>query len=131
MAWQEPYVEWANGNMFTYEDMNRIVGNINYLYPSAGLSTYTQNDILGVADWAAVLAALSDLIRTSGLSAVVPGDAMTADTMNDVENLLQDLYDRIGLNAAQAPATIYAGDDLYAASTGSYTDIAENYSRGV
>ena len=32
MAWQTPYTSWSNGNLFTYEDMNRITGNINYLY---------------------------------------------------------------------------------------------------
>lgn len=131
MAWQEPHMDWANGNMFTYEDMNRIVGNINYLYPSAGLTEYTQNDILNVTDWAAVLAALSDLIATSGVESSLPGDGMTADTINDIESLLQTLYDRIGLNAAQAVATIYTNDDLYAAESGAYEDVVENYSRGV
>ena len=132
MAWQTPYTTWSNGNRFTYDDMNRIAGNVNYLYPAASLKAdYTNNDILTTTQWAALLSALQDLIVTTGLSAEIPGEAMTADTINDIESLTQTLYDRIGLNNAQAVANIYTGDDLYAAATGQYTDVAENYTRGV
>lgn len=132
MAWQDPVTTWSNGNRFTYNDMNRIAGNVNFLYPSANLKDdYTQNDFLTTTQWSALTSALQDLIVTTGLSAEIPGEAMTADTINDIESLTQDLYDRIGLNNAQVVANIYTGDDLYAAATGQYTDVAENYTRGV
>lgn len=130
MAWTYTYTDWSNGNNFTHDDMNRITGNINYLYPSAGLPTYTQNDILTTTDWTDVTDALSVLISVSGVGGSVPGDTMTADTMNEVEGLIQQIYDRINLNNAQAVANIYAGDDLYTASVGQYST-CDNYSRGV
>lgn len=131
MAWTYTYTDWSNGNNFTHEDMNRISGNINYLYPAAALPTYTQNDILTTTDWAELVKALMALINASGVSGEAPGSILTADTINQVERLIQDIYDRINLNMAQEVATVYAGDDLYAAATGSYTDISENYVRGV
>ena len=130
MAWQTPYTSWSNGNMFTYEDMNRITGNINYLYPAANLPTVTQNDFLTVTLWHSVLGALQTLIFVSGVAADVPGDEMTADTMNDVEDLIQRIADRIELNIAQTVATVYSGDDVRAAESGGYTDVTENYVRG-
>lgn len=130
MAWQTPYTSWSNGNLFTYEDMNRITGNINYLYPGANLPEVTQNSFLTVSLWHSVLNALQTLIYVSGLSADVPGDEMTADTMNDVEDLIQRLADRIELNLAQTVATVYTGDDVYVAESGGYTDVSENYVRG-
>lgn len=130
MAWQTPKTNWSNGNRFTYIDMNRITGNINYLYPGANLPTYTQNDFLTKNGWDALLSALDLLVTTSGLDATVPGDAMTGDTMNEVEGLILDLKERIELNAAQAVANIYAGDDIYTAAAGSYPN-AENYVRGI
>ena len=131
MAWSDPYVNWSNGNNFTYDDMNRITGNINYLYPAASLPTYTQNDILTTTDWSNVQTALATLLAASGVAGTIPGNSMTADTMNAVEGLLLEIYDFLNLKAAQSVATVYCGDNLYASNMGSYTDIAENYVRGV
>lgn len=126
MAWQTPYTTWSNGNRFTYDDMNRIAGNVNYLYAAADLKDdYTNNDFLSASEWTALQAALQTLIATTGLSAEVPGDAMTADTINEVESLIQDLYDRITLNQAQAVAVVHVGQGYYTAET------AQNYLRGV
>jgi hypothetical protein len=130
MAWIEPVTNWSNGNRFTYADMNRITGNVNYLYPAANLPTYTQNDFLTRSGWDALLSALDTLVTATGLDATVPGDAMTGDTMNEVESLILALKERIELRAAQAVATIYAGDGIYTADAGQYPN-AENYVRGV
>lgn len=131
MAWTYTYINWSNGNNFTHDDMNRINANINYLYPAAALPTFTQNDILTTTNWSDMLSALSALVNASGVSGTVPGSTLTADTINAVEGLIQDIYDRINLNNAQGVATVYVGDDLYAAAAGSYTDISENYVRGI
>lgn len=130
MAWTTPFTNWSNGNRFTYNDMNRITGNINYLYPGASLPIYTQNDFLTRSGWDAVLSALDTLVLATGLDATVPGDAMTGDTMNEVEELIQRLHDRIELNARQYVASIYVGDGIYTAAVGAYPN-AENYVRGV
>lgn len=130
MAWVTPYTDWSDGNMFTYEDWNRIAGNINYLYSAANIPTATHNDFLTKAMWTAAINALQTLIYATGLNADVPGSTMNAEAINAIEDLIQQLYDRIGLNLRQTVATAFAGDDIYAANAGQYTDIAENYTRG-
>lgn len=130
MAWVTPYTDWSDGQMFTYNDWNRIAGNINHMYPAANIPTVTQNDFLTKQIWDTAIAALQTLIYVTGLAADVPGEDLTADTMNALESLIQGLYDRIALNLAQAVAVVYSGDDLYAAVSGSYPDVAENYVRG-
>lgn len=132
MAWTYTKTDWSDGNRFTPGDMNRINGNINALYPDADLpENETQNGFWTVAEFSAIEQALAALIATSGLNASVPGYAGTSDTINEIEDLTQRLHDRIALNLAQAPATIYAGDDLFASQSGQYPDVTENYSRGV
>ena len=130
MAWITPYTDWSDGSMFTYEDWNRIAGNINYLYPAANVPTATHNDFLTKSMWDTALSGLQVLIYVSGLQSEVPSHDMTADNMNAMEDLIQALYDRIALNLAQGVAMVYAGDDIYSAGDGTYTGIAENYARG-
>lgn len=125
MAFTYTYTEWSNGNNFTYTDMNRINENINEMYPAAALPTYTNNDILTTMDWQDMINALQVLLSVSGVGGSLPGSTLTADTINEIESLIQAIYDRINLNNAQEVANIYANDDLYSA------DIAENYVRGV
>ena len=125
MAWTYTYTEWSNGNNFTHDDMNRINENINAMYPAASLPTFTQNDILTTNDWSDMMKALLALLSVSGVGGSLPGSDMTADTINEVEGLIQTIYDRIQLNNAQSVANIYTGDDLYAA------EVAENYVRGI
>ena len=132
MAWITPKTDWSNGNRFTYNDANRIAGNINFLYPAANVKDdYTQDDYLSVTDFNAWTTNLTALVSVSGLTAVVSGYDGTAETFNSIESLLSDLYIRIQLNNEQKVANIYAGDDLYAASDGQYTGVTENYSRGI
>lgn len=125
MAWTYTYTEWSNGNNFTYTDMNRINDNINALYPAAALPTYTHNDILTTNDWSDMIKALQVLLSVSGVGGSLPGSLMTADTINEVESMIQAIYDRIQLNNAQSVANIYTGDNLFAA------EVADNYVRGV
>lgn len=130
MAWVTPFTTWSNEKM-TYSDMNRIAGNVNFLYPGASLKdNYTQNDYLLVSEYAALTNALNALIATSGLNGTVPAWNNTPEVLNSLETLIQDLYDRIALNAAQNVAAAYSGDDLYTAAVGSYPN-AEQYTRGV
>lgn len=131
MAWIEPKTNWSNERM-THADMNRIAGNVNYLYPAASLKDdYTNNDYLTAAQYADLTDALNSLILTSGYTGSVPAWSATPETLNELETLILGLYNRIALNLAQAVSTIYAGDDLYSAASGQYPNIAEDYSRGV
>lgn len=130
MAWVTPYTDWSEENRFTHEDWNRIAENINYLYSAANIPNVTQNDFLGRTIWAAAIDALQTLIYATGLQAETPGDDMTAETMNALESLIQQLYDRIALNLLQKIAMPYAGDDLFVANDGAYLEVTENYTRG-
>lgn len=126
MAWQTPVVTWSSVDRVTYDDLNRIAGNINYLYPLANLKDdYTQNDFFTSAEFAAWTSALEILVAVSGVTSSVPGWDSTPEFFNEIEGLIQALSDRIELNLRQAPATIYAGDDLYVSGA------PENYVRGI
>lgn len=126
MAWQTPVITWSSMDRVTYDDLNRIADNINYLYPLANLTAnYTQNDFFSVSDFAAWTSALEILVAVSGVTADVPDWESTPEFFNELEGLIQQIYDRIELNLLQAPATIYSGDDLYASAE------PENYVRGI
>lgn len=126
MAWITPNTSWSAIDRVTYADLNRIADNINYLYPLANLSaSYTQNDFFSDTDFTAWTTALNTLVAVCGVTADVPDFESTPEFFNELEGLIQQLYDRIELNLLQAPATIYAGDDLYTSIP------TENYIRGV
>lgn len=125
MAWTEPKTDWSDDDFFTHEDMNRITGNINHLYPAAALKTdYGASDILNAGDWNAVVSSLSILRAALGAPGELPENETYSAVFNAAESLLNSLkirYDLIMLNAA---ATQYCGQ-AYA------SEIPEAYSRGV
>ena len=126
MSWITPNTSWSAIDRVTYADLNRIADNINYLYPLANLSaSYTQNDFFSDTDFTSWTTALNTLVAVSGVTADVPDFESTPEFFNELEGLIQQLYDRIELNLLQAPATIYAGDDLFTSTP------TENYIRGV
>ena len=131
MSWQTPFTTWSNGDRFTYEDMNRITGNINVLYPAANLrEDYTQNDILTVSAYESLTDALNTVAQGAGITDTAPGYDGTADTFNQLESMILAVYDRLALNLKQKVANIYTGDGLYSAASGSYPN-CENHTRGI
>lgn len=132
MAWIEPKTDWSNDDRCTYEDLNRIGQNIKELMPSASVRTnYTQADILTKAEWNTIINSLRTLTMALGVNAVLPSFAMTASNFNAAESLIQKFKERLDFIFMQKSANIYLGDDLYSAADGSYTEVAENYIRGV
>lgn len=127
MAWVTPKTDWTSADMFTYEDANRITGNLNYINADAGLKeTYTQDDVLTVFDWTMILSALSTVISTTGYRLSedeFPDNSASALNFNRVEDLTQSLNDWIELLDRQEAARIYTGDTWYASVT------PENYAR--
>lgn len=118
MAWQEPKTDWTAADRVTYEDMNRICGNLNVVYPAGNLKTdYTRNDFVSVSDWSSILTSLRTMITVTDLSAKVPGDEMTADTFNQVEELTLEIKTQIQHLLDQTKAAVYSGDTVYAADT--------------
>lgn len=121
MSWIEPKTNWQSTDRVTADDMNRITGNLNSLYPDGKLKEdYTGNDFVRKAEWEQILSSLSTLNTVTQLLEEVPGDEMTAVTFNRVEALTQNLKDRLELLLRQSKASSYAGE-IYA---------DENYARG-
>ena len=133
MAWQTPKTDWADVDLFTYADMNRIAANVNYLHPEASLKTnWVRNDFLDVTNWEALLAALKYLVETIQIdSDIITATVLNSATMNAIEQQLQDLYEKVDVNARQHDADIYIGDDIFLANDGQYRGFTENYVRGV
>lgn len=134
MAWQTPKINWSDSDLCTHEDANRIAGNINFLAPGQNLkANYTQADFWTVAQIKAILTALSRLIVAVGLDdePIQYQPVISADLLNAIEQQTLDLYNKLGLNAEQHVADIYAGDNLYTAHFGQYTGVAENFVRGL
>lgn len=126
MTWITPKTDWSPNDNVTYEDMNRISGNINYLYQQTIIrADYTENDIVTLSEWKAIIDAVLNLAKGLGVINTVPDMDITADNFNDVEELTLATKEMIELIFKQTSANIYAGDDLY------ISDSPENYTRGV
>lgn len=127
MAWITPKTDWTAADMFTYEDANRITGNLNHIKTDAGLKdTYTQDDVITASEWAMILEALSEVISTTGYRLAedeFPDSSTSALNFNRVEDLTQSLYNWIELLERQEVARIYSGDTWYASAA------PENYAR--
>lgn len=131
MAWTYTKTDWSQSDRMTYSEANRIGANINYLTGASTVKAdYIQNDIMTAAQWSLIKSTLQALCYATALQWEMPGDETSADNINYLEELIQRLYDRFGAIFSNAVATVYAGDDLYAAAAGQYPGVAENYSRG-
>lgn len=127
MAWITPKTDWTAADMVTYEDANRITGNLNHIKTDAGLKdTYTQDDVITASDWTMILEALSAVITETGYRLAedeFPDSSTSALNFNRVEDLTQSLYNWIELLERQEAARIYSGDTWYA------SEAPENYAR--
>lgn len=133
MAWVTPKINWSDSDLCTYEDANRIAGNINFLDPGQDLKAdYTQGDYWTEAQIRAILSALSGLIAAVGLDdePIQFQPAITAGLLNAIEQQLADAYERLAALDRQHVADIFCGDGIYVAADGQYTNTAENYTRG-
>jgi hypothetical protein len=118
MTWKEPKTDWTASDRVTPSDMNRICGNLNVLLPTGNLKEdFSLNDFVTIADWNQILTTLNQLSAVTGLTAPLPGSDMTAETFNQVEGLIQQFKDRIGVLLNQTKASSYSGDLIYAAET--------------
>lgn len=127
MAWITPVTNRTSGSaMMTYEDMNRITGNIGYLYDlcrSEGITIagsriskteWTQNDIISVSDWSNLLACLGNARTAVGYVATGPTYLMTWDNINEVEKQTQAVYSIINTYDNLPHMNHWVGDPYYA-----------------
>ena len=131
MAWIEPITTWGDGDVYTYEDWNRVIIDGDILLPLGNLDSYmmTENDFLTVEAWDFVVNALYDRAVDIGLRPTKPGSAMISDNFNALELLLILIKEQEELLERQADSIVYVGDDVYASSMGQYTNVTENYVR--
>lgn len=114
MAWQEPFTSWAETDRCTYADMNRIAGNVNEICGTSLKEDYTQNDVVTLTEWEAILSALDTLAATyEYIPEDEPDTSVTASNFNAVESFTLGLKEWIDLINAQAAARSYVGDPIY------------------
>lgn len=127
MAWITPVTDRTSGSaMMTYEDMNRITGNIGYLYDLCrsesitiagsriSKTEWTQNDIITVSDWSNLLTCLSNARNAVGYVATDPTYLMTWDNINEVERQTRAVYSIINAYDTLPRINHWVGDPYYA-----------------
>ena len=106
MAWITPVTDRQTGlSRMTYDDMNRITGNINYVYDlvaslgktitggKVSQTVWTQDDILTTTFWASMLDVLSNVCAAAEYTpAVTPTGAMEYQNINNIETITLYLY---------------------------------------
>ena len=111
--WLDPKTDWTDEDRVTFEDMNRICGNINHIFPSAKLfDKYTPNHYVELQHWQKILSSIKILTSTLGLSVELPTEEVISGNFNIVEEITEHCKRRIDLIAIQKVATIYTGNDI-------------------
>lgn len=112
MAWITPKTDWSEIDLCTYEDMNRIAGNLNELAGTSLKADYTQDDVVTVEEWSDIVDTVLGLVESEHYynHDDVPGMDATALNLNIVEGLTQELADWIELKRRQAESAAYAGE---------------------
>lgn len=114
MAWITPKTDWTDAEHVTYDDMNRIAGNVNYLAGTSLKDDYTQDDVVTLTEWKAIITALNDLVENEGYTMDgEPDESTTALNFNTVESITKGTKEWIDLKEYQHVADIYANDDIY------------------
>lgn len=107
MAWITPVTDRTSGtDMMTYEDMNRISGNVSHLYNYAvghgytvsggdvDKTSWTQNDIIEKQNWESLLSVLSAVRNAAGLMDASGGLTYWSD-VNTFESYTLETYTHI------------------------------------
>lgn len=126
--WITPVTDRTDGTaMMTAVDMNRITGNIDYLFDYAtaeGLSpagstvpktSWTKNDIIERSTWEATLETLSNLCECVEYNPTAPPtNIMEWENINHIEDITNRIYYIIGQIGNLQGLNHWAGDDLFA-----------------
>jgi hypothetical protein len=111
----------------TAVDMNRITGDIDYLFDYATAeghapagstvpkTSWTKNDIIERSTWEATLETLSNLCECVEYNPEAnPTNEMEFENINNVEQISFNLYNIIGQIGNLQGLNHWAGDDLFA-----------------
>lgn len=117
MAWQEPTLDWSSADRFTFEDMNRICGNLNDLAGDNSLkTTWTNNDFLSLDAWKAVTARIAQLTAAANLNPVLIDTRVTAENVQEIEQAAADVKVYFDLVVAASKYPLYT-NQTYAGMT--------------
>lgn len=128
MAWVTPVTDRTDGSaMMTATDMDRITGNIAYLFDYATQEGYaptgstvtktswTINDIIERSFWEAMLTTLANICEAvEYVPETDPTNAMEYENINVVETISRNLYYIIQNIQYQANNNHWVGDEFYA-----------------
>lgn len=126
-AWITPVTDRTDGSaMMTAVDMNRITGNIDYLFDYAtaeGLSpsgstvpktSWTKNDIIERSTWEAMLETLSNICAAvEYVPETEPNFIMGFENINNIEQISYNLYFIIANINNMSAINHFAGDDIF------------------
>lgn len=109
MAWQTPVTDRANtATRTTADDMNRIDGNINYLWATLLKSDFTPSNIVTLEEWTGVIDTTNEIADLLGMEHVT--DSTDYANFNRIEAVAKAYWDLLPLWPAEI---LYPAEDLY------------------
>ena len=109
MAWTTPVTDRPNAQTrTTAADMNRIDGNINYLWATSLKTDFDSTDIVTDTQWDGVITATNGIATLLGLSEVTDGTDYA--NLNRIESIAL-AYKTLG--PLWPAEDLYPADDLY------------------
>ena len=126
--WIAPVTDRTDGSaMMTATDMNRITGNIDYLFDYATAeghapagstvpkTSWTQNDIIELDFWEAMLVTLANICAAvEYVPDAAPDNIMDYENINNVEQISYNLYFIIANVNNMSAINHYVGDEIFA-----------------
>lgn len=102
-TWTTPVTDRTDGTArMTYQDMNRITGNVAYLqeqiYGSASISktSWTRNDIIERSFWETMLNSLRAMAAITSVTVLRMTNDMEFNNINNVETMSFNIYAALG-----------------------------------
>lgn len=109
MAWTTPVTDRINGQTrTTADDMNRIDGNINYLWATLLRTDFTSNDIVTDTEWSDIIEYTNEIADLLGIPEASTSTIYT--NLNRIEQIAKAYWDLLPLWPAE---DLYPADDLY------------------
>ena len=127
MAWVTPVTNRTDGSaLMTATDMDRITGNIAYLFDYAtaeghspqgstvSKTSWSQNDIIDKSFWESMLEVLSNICEAVNYNPdTAPTNVLDWENINNIETISFNLYYIIANINNMSALNHWAGDDLF------------------
>ena len=101
--WTTPVTNRTSGSaLMTYNDMNRITGNVAYLQeyiygsPLIPKTSWTRNDIIERQLWVDMIASIAEMANMAGATIATLTNNMHYENINNVESACKAVYDNLG-----------------------------------